>query len=323
MSVLMGVALAAHPAMDGAAETQEQVYSALKKVRAICEQTASSFAKEQLSRVANVMVASCRCPTGTKVPGVADPRRFLLMLGRYWRLASELVQIQTSVQVGYDPHPLLSIIENLRDRIATCFMHLDQVQGAAEAARACDQLMVLLAAGEIDDLCAVPEWTSGELKKVELFITRAGMKLGDGGYGFTEAAKYFLQLCEHLIRGHRDMVRTMWKRIAAPDHRDGVVAGNAQTPDPSSPPSAKRRPRRTTGQIVEDQGKIGGHLAEHPEATRDEIAAATGIASAHVSKSKVWRKTTDQRKEARKANATKRGIGGVGDPTTDLGRDDN
>lgn len=58
----------------------------------------------------------------------------------------------------------------------------------------------------------------------------------------------------------------------------------------------KRRAKRTHAQIVEDEGKIAGFLIDNPEATRDQTAAGTGIAQAHVSAAKAWRSHREQRK---------------------------
>lgn len=95
-----------------------------------------------------------------------------------------------------------------------------------------------------------------------------------------------------------------------------VAAQAAETP------TRKRRPNRTDTDRFTDEGKIAGYLKTNPGATAEEIADATGIAKGHVVESTVWRQTMDQRNLAKqKANAAKRGRGGVGDPSTDLGRE--
>tara|TARA_R110002072_G_scaffold42064_12_gene118125 strand:+ start:75046 stop:76521 length:1476 start_codon:yes stop_codon:yes gene_type:complete len=77
-----------------------------------------------------------------------------------------------------------------------------------------------------------------------------------------------------------------------------------------------KRPRRSKADRVEDESKILKYLEENPNAKRDEIADATGIAKATVSASPSWmsRKTMESR--ARAAGRAQ-GVGGVGDPSVD------
>lgn len=63
-----------------------------------------------------------------------------------------------------------------------------------------------------------------------------------------------------------------------------------------------RRPKRTEADRVRDEGVILGHLKDHPDATRDQVAAATGISAAHVSASRAWKAET-QRRKSRNAEA--------------------
>ncbi len=85
----------------------------------------------------------------------------------------------------------------------------------------------------------------------------------------------------------------------------------------------KRRPKRDVAQITADNDTIRQYLYKNPLATRDQIAEATGIARGHVSASRAWKGCRARRKEAREMKkASEHGIGGVGDPTTDLGRHD-
>jgi len=213
--ILMSTAMMAHPAMAAPAGTPAEIQAAVGKAMSVCQDTASPDIKEQVSRLANLMVVSCRCPTGTAVKDFAEPARFLHMLNRYWRLASDLVQTQSSSEVGFNPHPLLHIIENVRDRLRTCFGHLRHLDDAAEAEHACDQLVGMLTEGDIDDLSAVPEWTNGELQKVERFIARARMKTGGREFALTAPEEFFIKQCEHLIAEHGKRVKAAWKQVLA------------------------------------------------------------------------------------------------------------
>lgn len=214
-NMLMSTALMVHPAMAAPGRTQAEMQSSLEKVMGICQETASADAKQQMSRLADVMVLSCRFPTATGVKDFGDPARFLQMMNRYWRLASELVQIQSSNDVGFNPHPLLHIIENIRDRLRTCFTHLGHLEGADDVGQACDQLIGMLTEGDIDDLSAVPAWTNGEIQKVETFIARARLSVGGREYALTKPEVYFIRLCEQLIVDHGKRVQAAWKQVLA------------------------------------------------------------------------------------------------------------
>ena len=76
----------------------------------------------------------------------------------------------------------------------------------------------------------------------------------------------------------------------------------------------RRRRKRTDADKARDEGKIAAHLAEHPDATRDEVAEASGIARAHVSASVAWKSHKAMKRAARKESRT-RSVGGVGDPS--------
>ena len=235
--ILMSTVMMAHPAMAAPAETPAEIQSAVEKAMNVCQETASARAKAQMSRLANVMVVSCRCPTGAAVKDFAEPARFLQMLSRYWRLASDLVQTQSSCEVGFNPHPLLHIIENIRDRIRTCFSHLGHLDDAAEAEHACDQLVGMLTEGDIDDLSAVPEWTNGELQKVERFIARARMKTGGREFSLTAPEEFFIKQCEHLIAEHGKRVKAAWKQVLA--NVDAKAAKQRASEATTPPPTPK------------------------------------------------------------------------------------
>jgi hypothetical protein len=64
----------------------------------------------------------------------------------------------------------------------------------------------------------------------------------------------------------------------------------------------KRRPNLTDADKIRDAGAIAAHLIEHPDATRDQVAEATGICGTHVSQSKAWKAHAKRKEEARKAN---------------------
>lgn len=242
LSALMSGTLMAHPSADVPVSTPAEIVACLQKAMLICQDTASPHIKEYLSRLAELMVVSCRCPTGTAVKDFSEPGRFLQLLHRYWTLVSTLVVTQAHGCVGFRPHPLLHVIENLRDRLRTCFGKLADVPGAEEAGEVCDMLAGMLTEGDFDDLSAVPEWTDGELQKVERFIARARLKVGARGFALTAPEEFFIKQCEKLVTEHGKSVQAEWnKRLArakaqAPSpphafsHRTGADPNGKPTP---------------------------------------------------------------------------------------------
>lgn len=268
--LLMSAAMMAHPAMAAPAGTPAEIQAAVEKAMSACQETASPHIKEQMSRLANLMVVSCRCPTGAAVKDFADPARFLQMLHRYWMLASAMVQAQATVHVGFNPHPLLHLIENVRDRLSTCFSHVVHLDGAGEAQQACDQLVGMLTEGDIDDLSAVPEWTNGELQRVERFIARARLKTGPRAFELTAAEEFFIKQSEHLMAEHEKRCRAAWKQMLARADAQAAARRPADS-SPTTPPGsgAAAQPAGTPEQRIERIGPLLSSL----------VAADNGIMS--------------------------------------------
>ncbi len=268
--MLMSAAMMAHPAMASPAGTPAEIQATVEKAMRACQETASPHIKEQMSRLANLMVVSCRCPTGTAVKDFAAPARFLQMLHRYWMLASAMVQTQATCHVGFSPHPLLHLIENIRDRLNTCFARLAHLDDAADAQHSCDQLVGMLTEGDIDTLSAVPEWTNGELQKVERFIARARLKVGPREFDLTAAEEFFIKKCEHLIAEHDKRVRATWKQKLSRADAQAAARRPAEESSPTPPgPGAAARPSWTPEQRIERIGPLLSSL----------VAADNGIMS--------------------------------------------
>lgn len=267
--ILMSAAMMAHPAMAAPAGTPAEIRAAVEKAMSVCQETASGHAKSEMSRLANVMVVSCRCPTGTAVKDFAEPSRFLQMLHRYWMLASSMVQTQSSVHVGFNPHPLLHLIENVRDRLNTCFSHVTHLDGAGDAKHACDQLVGMLTEGDIDDLSAVPEWTNGELQKVERFIARARLKIGPREFPLTAPEEFFIKQAEHLIAEHDKRCRAAWKQMLARADAQAAARKPAEVTHATPVPAAVSQPIATPEQRAERIGPLLSSL----------VAADNGIMS--------------------------------------------
>ncbi len=267
--ILMSTALMAHPTLVIKAGTSADTQTAVEKAMRACQEMSSPHVRAHMSRLANVMVVSCRCPTGTAVKDFAEPERFLQMLGRYWRLASDLVQLQSSSEVGFTPHPLLHLIENIHDRLRACFGRLRHLNDADEAECACDQLLGTLKEGEIDDFAAVPEWTSGELQKVELFIARARLKSGGQEYPLTAPEEFFVKQCEQLISEHSRRVKGAWKQLLA--NADAQAAARKASEAAADSRSQMASAASVVGRAVPPPGESGHET--HPFVTRTALTA--------------------------------------------------
>ncbi|MDX2146586.1 MAG: hypothetical protein SFZ23_03610 [Planctomycetota bacterium] len=102
-----------------------------------------------------------------------------------------------------------------------------------------------------------------------------------------------------------------------PGSSDNVTSGTLSS-------TGSRRKKRTKADKAKDEGEIAAALINDPTATRDQIAASTGIAPAHVSSSQAWQAHSVRRRQAQRGNrAVKRGVGGVGDPQTYVDEDDS
>lgn len=277
--MLMSAAMMAHPAMAAPAGSPAEIQAAVEKAMSACQETASPHIKEQMSRLANLMVVSCRCPTGTTVKDFAAPARFLQMLHRYWMLASAMVQTQATCHVGFNPHPLLHLIENIRDRLSTCFSHVAHLDDAADAQHSCDQLVGMLTEGDIDDLSAVPEWTNGELQKVERFIARARLKVGPRVFALTAAEEFFIKQCEHLIAEHDKRVRATWKQMLAKVDAQSVARKASEAATPTTAPPSDTKPTGTPQQRVD---QIGALLASMVSVDEKLMSLGTRVQSLTV-----------------------------------------
>lgn len=102
--------------------------------------------------------------------------------------------------------------------------------------------------------------------------------------------------------------RTRAELVATLETR-GIPAAEAE----SNPKAGrKRRQDRTEADKIRDEGVIAAYLIEHPDATRDSIAEATGISAAHVSASRAWKHRKADRKRSSAAQRPK------GEPLDDL-----
>jgi hypothetical protein len=250
---LMSTTLMLHPDMIVSDGPPTEVLAAVQKGMSACQSKASESVQAQMNRLANVMVVSCRCPTGTAVKDFSDPARFLQMLHRYWMLASSMVLTQSVGYVGFNPHPLLHLIENIRDRLNTCFSRVTHLDGAADAQQSCDQLVGMLTEGDFEELSMLPEWTNEKIQKVERFVARARLQIGPREFDLTAAEEFFLKQAEHVIAEHDERCRAAWKHISAKADANATSQRPAQvsneTPMSAAAPPAGASPEKQLQKI--------------------------------------------------------------------------
>ncbi len=246
--------------------SDDQIRAATERAMQLCQNTAAPDIREIADRLCEFMMVSCRRPTGIHDRSFKDPARATHLLDRYWRPASSLLHAQMKIHVGYSPHPLTRIIENLRDRIAWCFELLKDRPEAARVAEEADGLLSMLSEGDVDDLTAVEEWATPAIRGVELFIARAGMALGAWHGTMTQAETFFLSYIEPLVAEHTRDVSARWKRMVARADAAGAqnaaqhssskgsvsnsssdTTGNNPPPPPPPPPPVNKGPRVVLG----------------------------------------------------------------------------
>ncbi len=266
---LMSASLMAHPGMAKPADSDASIRKLVETTHSTCQTTASPSVQAQRSRLAKLMVESCRCPTGTAVKDFAEPARALQMLNRYWRLASALVWPESPPMVEFFPHPLLHVIENIRDRLQSCFRQLGHLSDAQEAALACDQLLRTLTEGELFELSEAPGRVSREVRKVERFIARNRMKIGGREYALTGPEEFFLNSCNQLIADHRKREKKAWKQVVEDAKANSgtmiKAGGGGSDPDSSSHPPAPRMSDDVAASLEEMKGRS--------TRSRDEVLA--------------------------------------------------
>jgi hypothetical protein len=165
---------------------------------------------EALARISQIQISDCRMPNPANDKIYQEPKRLLMVLQHYWRLCRQLVLDETDANIGFQPHPLLPLIVNAKLRIETCFAGLSSLQNASEAQKTAVGLIELLLTGESDDLSAAPEWTIGEIAKVDMFLAEAQLSLGSASYDLTNAEQAFIKVFEQAAAEYQNRRKKTW-----------------------------------------------------------------------------------------------------------------
>lgn len=272
---------------------------AIERILRLCQDTAAPDVRGLSERLGEFMILMCRRPTGSHDPAFKDPARAAFLLDRYWRLANQLIHTHMEIHVGFTPHPLTRVIENLRDRIAGCFDRLKDQTDATAAAEDADTLLKALSEGDKDDLFVMEEWAEGAIRRVELFIARMGMTLGIWHGKMTQAETLFITHVEPLIAEHITNVKAQWRRYqrhadaigaqtAAQRGSDEGLASNPSSdtagnnpPPPSQP--VQKGPRVVLGKIGEPCWVNGNEKGKLNEGQHNLISALLAAGDAGLS----------------------------------------
>lgn len=210
-----------------------------RKALSECTDTATGKVKDIIERLTEVKLFDCRMPTPADDGSFQEQRRYLQMLRAYWQPCRTLILRQVDAPVGYQPHPLMKLLLNLRERMRSCLQRLEGLPEALAAVQAVESLLDILLKCDPDDLSVVPEWTRGEVQKVDLFIEETRLALGAKTYPMTDAERVFLNHANAQIDGYQAQVDAAWGKMC--ERTDG-------------PQHADETPSNTEGNIFERKG---------------------------------------------------------------------
>lgn len=231
-----------HHAFPKDHSTEKIIEENVKALIAKCQEEAAASVLKITARIQEIETTDCRIPHPADDATFQEPRRFLQLLREYWGLGRQVVLDVANVGCAFQPHPLLPLMMNLRLRLDACFERLSSVEGASEAEGAANTLLDTALGGDFDDLSAVPEYTNGEIAKVDAFIARTHLKLGSKTYDLTRAEQVFIQLARNCISQHREELKRAWAGMQRAADQQGRRLRSAQAAHPPDSAGGSSRP---------------------------------------------------------------------------------
>ncbi len=217
-TTLFMVLLLSHPKITGRGAAELQDKQLFQKVIGEAQKSMPETVRNVMDRLVELALLECRDPAPEGDASYQDPRRALRLLGRYWGIGRLIFIRQMNAHGVLQPHPLTPLIVNLYARMDICFGRLASVNDATEAQEVAHVLKDILLSGDATDLLDVPEWTTGELQKVDAFVEQARFAVGTGSFELTWAEKTFLEWAEQQIEEHHThCVRAFQKMLARAD----------------------------------------------------------------------------------------------------------
>jgi hypothetical protein len=152
--------------------------------------------RHAVDRIHEVAFLSCRWPDRADELACTSTSRRLHVAYQYWRAVARIVGIEASPNrfVGWRPHPLLPLIENLRLRLKDCMGPLLE---EAESATICARIEALLDAVLTDpDVLDMDDFVSHEMSDVESYFARAKLQGRLTRHPLTRAEEIFFQFAD-------------------------------------------------------------------------------------------------------------------------------
>jgi hypothetical protein len=155
---------------------------AQEPVRTICHQ------------LSEVELYDCREVTPDAGSEYSDPRRSLFLLNEYWGIVRRVVSVDSTAYAFSIPHPLITLLINLRERINSCLDRISESIEPDEAKETSAYFMNALITSDSDEMQACEEETNRRLAQMETFIEEAKLKIGRRTYTLTAAEEQFFEV---------------------------------------------------------------------------------------------------------------------------------
>jgi hypothetical protein len=145
-------------------------------------------------QLSEVELYDCREVTPDAGSEYSDPRRSLFLLNEYWGIVRRVVRVDSTAYVFSIPHPLITLLINLRERINSCLDRISESIEPDEAKETSAYFMNALITSDSDEMQACEEETNRRLAQMETFIEEAKLKIGRRTYTLTAAEEQFFEV---------------------------------------------------------------------------------------------------------------------------------
>ena len=282
-AVLAGMLSHWHPDFPKNATVEGVIRDGMAKVTATCQEQMPPDVQKAVARIMEIQITDCRIPHPANDATFQETRRFLQLLREYWGLGRQVVLVEAQGLVSLQPHPLMPLMMNLRLRLEVCFEKLASEEGASGAQGAANGLLDVALGNEPDDLSVVPEWTNGEIAKVDEFIEHTRLKLGSKTYPLTREETVFIQVVQDAISEHSEKVKKAWAALtkkADQQQREleernvaGVGPPKTTVQPPSEKPGVTTSPRPIDAAALPEKAKT---VSAPQTRSRSQQAASGG-----------------------------------------------
>jgi len=213
LSLIFGVLVAHCPNVQIVGESEKAIAESIDQGVKWCHDRCSLRLQGLLQQMFEIKIYDCRIPSSKDEPTFSDTRRSLQLLRSYWELSRSVILHQMDALVGFQPHPLLRLLVNLRSRIESYFDRLSNLEGVEQARESVGLLMDITMSGQPDDLSADPESTREQVQIVDNFLETTRLRSGSKTFPITSEEEVFLKQAEKSIEKYHKRVRTAGSRM--------------------------------------------------------------------------------------------------------------